>query len=212
MALLFTRKVSGLVSSRFRQEFYSSLSIKEQVQSNKDLDLPTQQELLAQFRCDEISALALSEFNEQAKSQKKPVEAGKVVESLGAMMRSWRSVALCMTISSSCTLLSENTLQHGTTGMDQDITRPSIRANGLISSLLLMRRFRPSSLDSSRTFTRRAWWPSGRSCWRGFVEKIIVLLMSSPRRAKSAKARSQKGRRKHYWKTRTGRGRMSWSC
>lgn len=50
------------------------------MQTNKDLDLPTQQELLAQFCCDEISAVALSEFNEQAKLQKQPVEAGKVVE------------------------------------------------------------------------------------------------------------------------------------
>ncbi|KAH7873308.1 root hair defective 3 GTP-binding protein [Lentinula edodes] len=69
-------------------------NIWEQVQSNKDLDLPTQQELLAQFRCDEISAVALTEFNEQAKPQKRPIEAGKVVEGLGAMMRSWRTVAL----------------------------------------------------------------------------------------------------------------------
>ncbi|EEB92397.1 hypothetical protein MPER_09099, partial [Moniliophthora perniciosa FA553] len=68
-------------------------NIWEQVQSNKDLDLPTQQELLAQFRCDEISAVALSEFNEQAKSQKRPIEAGKVVEGLGEMMRNWRKVA-----------------------------------------------------------------------------------------------------------------------
>ncbi|EKM54659.1 uncharacterized protein PHACADRAFT_258654 [Phanerochaete carnosa HHB-10118-sp] len=68
--------------------------IWEQVQTNKDLDLPTQQELLAQFRCDEISAVALSEFNEQAKPQRRPVESGKVVEGLGAMMRSWRSTAL----------------------------------------------------------------------------------------------------------------------
>ncbi|KAG5652873.1 Dynamin-like GTPase that mediates homotypic ER fusion [Sphagnurus paluster] len=68
--------------------------IWEQVQTNKDLDLPTQQELLAQFRCDEISAVALTEFNEQAKSQKRPVEAGRVVEGLGAMMRNWRTDAL----------------------------------------------------------------------------------------------------------------------
>ncbi|KJA27867.1 hypothetical protein HYPSUDRAFT_35037 [Hypholoma sublateritium FD-334 SS-4] len=68
--------------------------IWEQVQSNKDLDLPTQQELLAQFRCDEISAVALSEFNEQAKSQKRPVEAGKVVDGLGGMMKAWRQDAL----------------------------------------------------------------------------------------------------------------------
>jgi hypothetical protein len=29
--------------------------IWEQIMSNKDLDLPTQQELLAQYRCDEIA-------------------------------------------------------------------------------------------------------------------------------------------------------------
>jgi hypothetical protein len=68
--------------------------IWEQVQTNKDLDLPTQQELLAQFRCDEISGVALAEFGEQAKSQKRPVEAGKVVDGLGGMMRNWRTVAL----------------------------------------------------------------------------------------------------------------------
>ncbi|KDQ57421.1 hypothetical protein JAAARDRAFT_130831 [Jaapia argillacea MUCL 33604] len=68
--------------------------IWEQVQNNKDLDLPTQQELLAQFRCDEISTAALAEFSEQAKSQKRPVEAGRVVEGLGQMMRTWRSDTL----------------------------------------------------------------------------------------------------------------------
>ncbi|KAH9055527.1 protein SEY1 [Lactarius vividus] len=68
--------------------------IWEQVQTNKDLDLPTQQELLAQFRCDEISAGALVEFNEQAKPQKRPIEAGNVTVGLGEMMRNWRSQAL----------------------------------------------------------------------------------------------------------------------
>ncbi|KAI0036903.1 protein SEY1 [Vararia minispora EC-137] len=69
-------------------------SIWEQVQTNKDLDLPTQQELLAQFRCDEIAQGALAEFNEQARSQKRPIEVGKVVGGLGTMMRSWRTTAL----------------------------------------------------------------------------------------------------------------------
>ncbi|KAL4078571.1 RHD3/Sey1 [Scleroderma yunnanense] len=69
-------------------------NIWQQVQSNKDLDLPTQQELLAQFRCDEISSGALIEFNEQAKSQKRPIEAGKVVQGLGELMRNWRDQAL----------------------------------------------------------------------------------------------------------------------
>ncbi|KAI9457897.1 protein SEY1 [Russula earlei] len=59
--------------------------IWEQVQSNKDLDLPTQQELLAQFRCDEILTSALADD---------PIEAGKVIDGLGEMMRSWRSQAL----------------------------------------------------------------------------------------------------------------------
>lgn len=68
--------------------------IWEQVQSNKDLDLPTQQELLAQFRCDEIAAGALEEFNTQAKPQRKPIEAGKVVDDLGAMMADWKARAL----------------------------------------------------------------------------------------------------------------------
>ena len=65
----------------------SLILTQEQVQSNKDLDLPTQQELLAQFRCDEIASVALAEFNEQAKSQRRPIEAGRVIEGLGAIMR-----------------------------------------------------------------------------------------------------------------------------
>ncbi|KZT40769.1 root hair defective 3 GTP-binding protein [Sistotremastrum suecicum HHB10207 ss-3] len=68
--------------------------IWEQVQSNKDLDLPTQQELLAQFRCDEISSVALEEFNLQAKSRRRPVETGNVVEGLGKLMSSWKTTAL----------------------------------------------------------------------------------------------------------------------
>ncbi|KAF1810070.1 root hair defective 3 GTP-binding protein [Eremomyces bilateralis CBS 781.70] len=39
-------------------------SVWDQINSNKDLDLPTQQELLAQFRCDEISREVLEEFDE----------------------------------------------------------------------------------------------------------------------------------------------------
>ncbi|KAG8688636.1 Dynamin-like GTPase that mediates homotypic ER fusion [Ceratobasidium sp. 423] len=68
--------------------------IWEQVQTNKDLDLPTQQELLAQFRCDEIAAVALSEFDTESKSTRKPIESGKVVEGLGGMMGSWKTNAL----------------------------------------------------------------------------------------------------------------------
>lgn len=49
---------------------------------------------MAQFRCDEISAGALAEFNEQAKPQKRPIEAGQVVSGLGEMMKNWRTQAL----------------------------------------------------------------------------------------------------------------------
>ncbi|KAG8871574.1 Dynamin-like GTPase that mediates homotypic ER fusion [Serendipita sp. 405] len=68
--------------------------IWEQVQSNKDLDLPTQQELLAQFRCDEIAAVSLSVFNEEVRSVRRPVESGNVIDGLGSMMTSWKENAL----------------------------------------------------------------------------------------------------------------------
>ncbi|KAF8315843.1 root hair defective 3 GTP-binding protein [Clavulina sp. PMI_390] len=68
--------------------------IWEQVQSNKDLDLPTQQELLAQFRCDEIANVALEEFAALVKPARKPIESGKVVDDLGASMKTWRDQAL----------------------------------------------------------------------------------------------------------------------
>ena len=84
------------VGPAFLINSHLTVFVKEQVQTNKDLDLPTQQELLAQFRCDEISAVALSAFNDLAKSQKRPIEAGKVVDALGEMMRTWRKESLSM--------------------------------------------------------------------------------------------------------------------
>lgn len=72
------------------------------MQSNKDLDLPTQQELLAQFRCDEISSVALAEFNEQSKSQRRPIELGQVVDGLGEMMRTWKTIAVSKCINWFC--------------------------------------------------------------------------------------------------------------
>ena len=61
----------------------------EQIDSNKDLDLPTQQELLAQFRCDEISKEVLVPFDEVVvpleERQANAVAAGKpiVIPELG---------------------------------------------------------------------------------------------------------------------------------
>ncbi|KAJ2859726.1 Dynamin-like GTPase that mediates homotypic ER fusion [Coemansia aciculifera] len=69
-------------------------SVWEKVMSNKDLDLPTQQELLAQFRCDEIAAVALEPFREALVPVRLRVQEGKVVEDLGAVAQAARTQAL----------------------------------------------------------------------------------------------------------------------
>lgn len=72
----------------------------EQIDSNKDLDLPTQQELLAQFRCDEISKEVLVPFDEVItpleERQANSVAAGKplVISELGKTMGLARSTLL----------------------------------------------------------------------------------------------------------------------
>ncbi|PGH17667.1 protein SEY1 [Helicocarpus griseus UAMH5409] len=74
--------------------------IWDQIVNNKDLDLPTQQELLAQFRCDEISREVLVAFDEaispfEAK-QAEAVQAGnpEVLSGLGPAMRNARGAAV----------------------------------------------------------------------------------------------------------------------
>ncbi|KAG0236425.1 Dynamin-like GTPase that mediates homotypic ER fusion [Actinomortierella wolfii] len=74
-------------------QFYAS-GIWDKIMSNKDLDLPTQQELLAQYRCDEIANLAFSTFAEQIKVFRQPIESGKIVEELGPQMKQIRDTAL----------------------------------------------------------------------------------------------------------------------
>lgn len=59
--------------------------------TNKDLDLPTQQELLAQFRCDEIASAAFLVFTEAIKDFRHPIEAGHLVDGLGPKMKEIRS-------------------------------------------------------------------------------------------------------------------------
>lgn len=67
--------------------------IWQQVLSEKDLDLPTQQELLAQFRCDEIAAGVIELFAASSKSVRKPIEAGSVIDGLGGLMSKWVNIA-----------------------------------------------------------------------------------------------------------------------
>jgi hypothetical protein len=70
--------------------------IWDQIVHNKDLDLPTQQELLAQFRCDEISREVLVAFDEQImpleEQQADSIRAGKpsVIAGLGSVMNAAR--------------------------------------------------------------------------------------------------------------------------
>lgn len=72
----------------------------EQIDSNKDLDLPTQQELLAQFRCDEIMKEVLVPFDEVIAPlellQAEAVGAGKpkVMADLGQKMATARKILL----------------------------------------------------------------------------------------------------------------------
>jgi hypothetical protein len=72
----------------------------DQIVHNKDLDLPTQQELLAQFRCDEISREVLVAFDEKITpledKQAEDARIGKpsVIPDLGAAMNAARSKVL----------------------------------------------------------------------------------------------------------------------
>ncbi|KAF9914058.1 Dynamin-like GTPase that mediates homotypic ER fusion, partial [Lobosporangium transversale] len=68
--------------------------IWEKIMTNKDLDLPTQQELLAQFRCDEIANVAFSAFVEAIKDFKRPIESGHLVENLGPRMKEIRDTTI----------------------------------------------------------------------------------------------------------------------
>ncbi|MCJ1234150.1 Dynamin-like GTPase that mediates homotypic ER fusion [Varicellaria rhodocarpa] len=72
----------------------------DQIVNNKDLDLPTQQELLAQYRCDEISREVLEVFDESISpfeaKQAEGTRTGKleILGGLGAAMRAARVKAL----------------------------------------------------------------------------------------------------------------------
>jgi len=71
-----------------------------QIVSNKDLDLPTQQELLAQFRCDEISRVVLESFDVEIspleEKQAEGISLGKpaVLKDLGSSGRTARTKSI----------------------------------------------------------------------------------------------------------------------
>ena len=69
--------------------------IWSQIITNKDLDLPTQQELLAQYRCDEISTNCMTKFDTQIVPFEETSRAGKgVLVGLGPVMKKARQECL----------------------------------------------------------------------------------------------------------------------
>ncbi|CAG8517607.1 13891_t:CDS:10 [Racocetra persica] len=68
--------------------------IWDQIMSNKDLDLPTQQELLAQYRCDEIASVAFENFLGKIKGFRQPIEVGKIIDDLGPQMEEIRNATI----------------------------------------------------------------------------------------------------------------------
>jgi protein SEY1 len=61
-------------------------SIWAKIVGNKDLDLPTQTQLLAQHRCEEIAVEVMKAFTDASGSFKNQIVEGKVVEGLGPSM------------------------------------------------------------------------------------------------------------------------------
>ena len=66
----------------------------DQIISNKDLDLPTQQVLLAQYRCDEIAQVAMETFDAVIKPLENIVRTDAIISGLGEKMSSARGIVL----------------------------------------------------------------------------------------------------------------------
>ena len=66
----------------------------EQIIQNKDLDLPTQQVLLAQYRCDEIASAALEQFDIIIKPLERQVRSDTIIVELGVNMQKAREGVL----------------------------------------------------------------------------------------------------------------------
>ncbi len=88
------------VGHRKQQGLIYAEGVWDQIVSNKDLDLPTQQELLAQFRCDEISREVLEAFDAAIlpleEKQAEGISVGKpsVLKDLGSSGKSARAKSI----------------------------------------------------------------------------------------------------------------------
>ena len=61
-------------------------SIWSAILSNRDLDLPSQQQLLAQYRCDEIERVAIESFSQNCARWTELLEKTEIIENLGKKM------------------------------------------------------------------------------------------------------------------------------
>lgn len=66
----------------------------QQIEDNKDLDLPTHQILVARFRCDEIAAQAFVEFEAAVAALQLPLGECTVIPEFGSLLRKERIAAL----------------------------------------------------------------------------------------------------------------------
>ncbi|KAJ3368317.1 Dynamin-like GTPase that mediates homotypic ER fusion [Kappamyces sp. JEL0680] len=79
-------------------------SIWEKICANRDLDLPTQQQLLAQYRCDEIAKSAFEAFAAAVDYMKPLLDKGKVLLEFGAEANS----AVGRSLGTMCRLIPEH--------------------------------------------------------------------------------------------------------
>jgi len=69
-------------------------SIWDKVAYNHDLDIPTQQQLLAEYRCDEIAKAIISEFQNDIAKYKERLENGEILEDMGKIFNDVREKSL----------------------------------------------------------------------------------------------------------------------
>jgi hypothetical protein len=69
-------------------------SIWDKVAYNHELDIPTQQQLLAEYRCDEIAKAIISDFQEDIKKYKGILENGEIMEDMGEKFNEVRDKCL----------------------------------------------------------------------------------------------------------------------
>ncbi|OUM62919.1 hypothetical protein PIROE2DRAFT_20736 [Piromyces sp. E2] len=69
-------------------------NIWDQVAYNHDLDIPTQQQLLAEYRCDEIAKAIIDEFQKDITQYKEKLEDGEILEDMGKIFNEIRDRSL----------------------------------------------------------------------------------------------------------------------